>query len=175
MRSASQFRGESGQALKRLRALKMIDLRIRGNTMETIEKELGLSPAGQKKLLDWAEKANLVAEAEDQILKELVPNALSRVNKAILEEGDTQAALEVLKGAGIFKKASDKSSSGGGTHDAGNSLEVYIKKIRGNDAYKVPPIGETTFAARRGEGTANLGDIEKATARIGEIVDEIEV
>lgn len=175
MRSASQFRGESGQALRRLRALKMIDLRIRGKTMAEIEKELGLSVTGQKQLLDWAQKANLVAEAEDQILKELVPNALSRINKAILDEGDTSAALEVLKGAGIFKKASDKTSSGGGTQDAGNSLEIYIKKIRGNDTYKVPPVGETTFAARRGEGTANLKPVEEATARIGEIIDEIEV
>lgn len=161
--------------IKRLKALKVLNHKVNGLTQIQIEQEMNISPSAQRRLMTWAQKANLIAEAEDTILEKIVPAALSRVHKAIEEEGDTSTALEILKGAGIFKKTSEKFAGGGGPLHAGEeSLEVYLRKVRRPNAYSVPPVATRPLAENDRYTIEDLGPSHEIPAQeAGEFADEI--
>lgn len=161
--------------IKKIKALRVLDHKVNGLTAKQIEEQMNISPSAQRRLMSWAEKANLIAEAEDTILEKIVPEALSRVLKAVSEEGDTSTALEILKGAGIFKKTSEKVAGGGGPLNAGEeSLEIYLRKVRGPNTYTVPPVAEREFAKGDRMEVEDLGPANEIPAQeAGEFADEV--
>jgi len=117
--------------LRRLRALRMIELRIKGNSLKQIAEEFGVSTDTVDRTLSWAKKAELVVEAEDKILRELVPaaqNAILAVLAGTDDEVKAKTALEIFKGTlPSFSKA--KQSNGPTVSDSG-SLSSYIDQLR---------------------------------------------
>lgn len=119
-----------GGRLYRIRSLRMLEAKIMtGASTALIAKQFNVSPVTVARSLDYAARAGLVAGFEDQILSALVPLAVTAFQKA-LTAGDTTVALEVLKGTGLLKKQVDKPTVSLG--DPGESLEIYIRKIRGS-------------------------------------------
>jgi hypothetical protein len=129
--------------LRRLRALKMIDMKIRGKTYKEIAEEFGVGTKAVKETLSWAKKAELVVKAEDKVLAELVPAAHDAFKRALAAEDPEvafKAALEIFKGTlPGFTKA--KQSNGPTVSDAG-SLSSYIDSLRNDlslDGEVLPP------------------------------------
>lgn len=116
------------QALYRLRALKMIELRLKGISLVAIGKEFGVSDQTVARSLKWAETNGLIESFEDQILNELVPAAMKTLKEAMVDGKNADVALEVFKGIGLFKKHSDKTvqANPGGEE----SLESYLSRKR---------------------------------------------
>lgn len=122
-------------ALRRARALLILEKKITRNmSVAAIAESLAISSSTVKKEIDWAKREGLVANYEDQILQELVPEAIKTFSAAI-RSGDAQAALEVLKGTGLLRKPSDKSTYTAPAAPAAEeevTLEAYIRKtVRG--------------------------------------------
>lgn len=115
------------EALRRARALMIIKGRIHSQSNKSLAKEFNVSEATIATEIDWAKRKGLVASFEDQVLESLVPEAIN-VFKNALANNDTQAALEVLKGTGILRKPSDKSSYVQPVQEE-ESLEIHIKRI----------------------------------------------
>lgn len=115
-------------ALYRLRALKMIELRLKGISLVAIGKEFGVSDQTVARSLKWAETNGLIESFEDQILNELVPAAMKTLREAMVDGKNADVALEVFKGIGLFKKHSDKTvqANPGGEE----SLESYLSRKR---------------------------------------------
>ena len=117
--------------LRRLRALRMIEMRIKGKTLKEIGKEFGVCDETVARTLSWAKKAELVVKAEDKILNELVPAAHDAFKRALAAENPEvafKAALEIFKGTlPSFSKA--KQSNGPTVTDSG-SLASYIDSLR---------------------------------------------
>lgn len=124
------------QALYRLRALKMIELRLKGISLVAIGKEFGVSDQTVARSLKWAETNGLIESFEDQILNELVPAAMKTLKEAMVDGKNADVALEVFKGIGLFKKHSDKTvqANPGGEE----SLESYLSRKR-ESAAALPP------------------------------------
>ena len=117
---------------KRLRALAMLEARVKqSKTLKQIAAEFNVSENTVKRTLSWARKADLVVEAEDRILQELVPaahNALIDVLKGDNDKAKAAAAIAVFKGIlPSFEKA-----KAGRPSDAngGDELGKYIEKLR---------------------------------------------
>lgn len=119
--------------LIRLRALKMLEHKLTGKTNKEIGEIFGVSAATVNRALTLADRGDLTAQFEDQILKDLVPLAVSAF-KTALTNGDAQVALEVLKGTNLLKKQGDKRPVGGPDNGDGDELEIYIRKKRGEPA-----------------------------------------
>jgi len=117
--------------LRRLRALRMIDMRIRGKTMKQVAEEFGVSENTVERTLSWAKKAELVVQAEDKILRELVPAAQKALLAVLAGENDdvkAKAALEIFKGTlpSFAKKPTVTGASSGTDSD----LSTYINTLR---------------------------------------------
>lgn len=115
------------QALYRLRALKMIELRLKGISLVAIGKEFGVSDQTVARSLKWAETNGLIESFEDQILNELVPAAMKTLREAMVDGKNADVALEVFKGIGLFKKHTDKTVTKPG---ADEDLESYLRSKR---------------------------------------------
>lgn len=117
--------------LRRLRALGMIDMRIRGKTNKEVAKAFNVSEDTVERTLTWAKKAELVVQAEDKILRELVPAAQTAI-LAVLQGDDLEVkaktALEIFKGT-LPSFAKGKPNAGPTVSDAG-SLSSYIDSLR---------------------------------------------
>ncbi len=136
--------------LRRLRALKMIEARINGATRGELEAQFKISKATVDRELTWAQKAGLVANAEDKILKDLVPLAHEAIKEALVN-GNADIALKIFEGTiPGFKKGSVKTNSSGGPID---ELSDYLNKLRSAsgdiDGIKVLP--EATEPAKEAE------------------------
>jgi hypothetical protein len=99
-----------------------------GMDNETLAQQFNVSTKTVERAMSTAaEKHDLLAKFEAQLLDELVPEAVRAV-KVALKNDNANVALEILKGAGILKKQRDMNriSEGG----EGDSLELYIKAKR---------------------------------------------
>jgi hypothetical protein len=116
-------------AMRKARALLIIDKRIReGLSLARIGEELNISGATVAREIDWAKRKNLVADAEEDILERLVPKAI-KAFEAALDNNDTQAALELLKGLNILRKQTAKPIDRPEPEHQEESLEFYVRKI----------------------------------------------
>ena len=110
----------------------MIDMRIRGKTLKEVALEYGVSVDTVERTLSWAKKAELVVQAEDKILNELVPAAhaaLAAVLKGENDEVKARTALEIFKGSlPSFSKRGQASPTGASN---GTDLSSYIANLRG--------------------------------------------
>jgi hypothetical protein len=110
-----------------LRALRIIQRLLGGARMPEVAQEMGRTVTTLKKELRWAERQGLMDDLKDKVLSALAPVALERVREAITSEGNTDAALEVLKGIGLLRKHAvikDEPASGE------DELEVYLRARR---------------------------------------------
>lgn len=137
-------------ALQRLRALKVVELRVTGHSYEEIAKYLRCSMGTVKNILKFAEKAELIVDAEDKILNELVPLAHTAIKDA-LTEGNAKIAVEVMKGIGLFGSKASKTTPANSSND--EDLASYISKLRSEDVIELEPAG-TNLAIADGEVTA---------------------
>ena len=124
IKGKASFHSDS-DAIKRVRAKKMLAARVEGQTLDTIGKQFACSPDTVRRLLDWAERAGIVAEAEDRILEELVPLAINAFQSA-LKKGDTFVADRVLAGTGILKKQAERSRLEDPNGPDEMTLEVFL-------------------------------------------------
>lgn len=119
--------------LRRLRALGMIDMRIRGRTNKEVAEAFNVSEDTVVRTLSWAKKAELVVQAEDKILRELVPAATQAIKDVLTGTNDevkAKTALDIFKGT-LPSFAKGKSSNGSSNPDSGN-LASYIETLRNN-------------------------------------------
>jgi hypothetical protein len=114
--------------LKKLRALKIAELRVLGKTIPQVAKAMGLAEKTVDRTLSWAKRAGVYTEEQDIILQEMVPLARNVLLQA-LREGDVSIALEVYKGTELFgrKSGAKGGSQGGGDED---ELERWINSRR---------------------------------------------
>jgi len=122
-------------AERRLFALKVLGLRMTGLQHREIAEQLGCHRSTVYKLLDYAQKAGLVAAYEDQILTALVPKAIQALEKA-LDEGNFDVAQKMLAGMGIYKRPAERRESG--AEHAELSVETYLLRKQQLAAQQVP-------------------------------------
>lgn len=148
---------------KRLRALRMLEMRIGGAmSYQAIADEFNVSIKTVKRVFSYAKKANLIGEAEDKILDELVPAAHGALKRALEDKDNTQLAgqlgLKIMEGAlpGFGKKNASKVS----VSDPNDSLAKAIAEARelyadaldgelvGESQGTLPPAAEAAADAR---------------------------
>lgn len=149
--------------LKRARALLMVAARVKGRSYKQIAAEFNVSEHTVQRQLDFAKRAGLIVDFEDQILQELVPAAISQIKSAI-QNGDTQSAFEILKGAGLGLKPSErvapKNAPLGGELPEGETLEVYIRRIReGHGPENALPPAEEAGDSASGDAAVTVIDV----------------
>lgn len=125
--------------LRKARALIIIEKRIHNMSNTAIGNELGVTAQTVANEIDWAKRQGIVVGYEEQILRDLVPAALKTVLDLIGAESTgaqvrADLAKEVLKGVGLLRKPSDRSTytEPAAAEAADESLEMYIRKtVRG--------------------------------------------
>ena len=117
--------------LKKLRALMMVQFRVRNNASTAdIAQEFGVSEKTVQRTMAWVKRAGLIAEMEDKILTELMPEAHKAIKVALQDDEHKQEAgrlgIELFKGVVPgFKKAANA-----GPIAQVNELERYLEEIR---------------------------------------------
>lgn len=144
--------------LRRLRALGMIDMRIRGKTIREVAEEFGVSDDTVTRTLSWAKKADLIVQAEDRILREIVPAAQAAI-LAVLQGTDDEVkaktALEIFKGTlPSFAKA--KPSTGATAHGPDSDLSSYINALRNDLAVDGEVLGGDAPALDGGDSPLQI-------------------
>ena len=117
--------------MRRLRALGMIDMRIRGRTNREVAKEYNVSEDTVARTLTWAKKAQLVVAAEDRIIRELLPAATEAIRQVLTGDDlkvKAKTALEIFKGT-LPSFAKGKTTHAGPTDSSGD-LASYINSLR---------------------------------------------
>lgn len=95
-------------------------------SLAQIGAEFHMEAKNVTKEINWAQRQGLVDRFEDQILSELVPSAIGAL-KTAMTNGDSNAALEVLKGVGLFRK--DRPMAAPPSPIIEESLELHVKRI----------------------------------------------
>lgn len=93
--------------LQRARAMEFVALRIAGKTVADIALQYSCSEDTVRTYINLAGREGLISKAEDRILDELVPLALTTY-KTALENGDTFAAKDVLARLGAMAERAEK-------------------------------------------------------------------
>jgi predicted transcriptional regulator len=123
----------SDPAQRRLRALMMLRMRVgKSASYKDIAKEFNVTPDTVKRTLKWAEKAGLLADAEDKIIQELLPAAHAALLKALASADEDVAgkyAIEIFKGTVTGFKKEKASGPSAESHD----LSSYINQLRSVD------------------------------------------
>ena len=110
----------------------MIDGRIRGKSHKQLAEEFGVSELTVARTLSWAKKAELVVEAEDKILRDLVPaahRAIESVLAGVNDEVKAKTALEIFK-ATIPSFGKAKNPTGASSAGTESDLSSYVSKLR---------------------------------------------
>jgi hypothetical protein len=131
--------------LRRARALAMLRAKLTMNLSDDkVAAHFGVSPSTVARTTKIAIREGLLQQYEDELLNDLVPTAMKAAKDA-LENGDTQVALEILKGSGVLKKQIDRNKSVG--ENDGDSLEAYIriKRDRNGTRPSLPTDGAGTL------------------------------
>ena len=115
--------------LMRLRDVQMLQMKILGNSQKDIATHFNVDIHTVERAFSRIKQEGLARLAEDKVMDVLVPAAIDRFLTAITVEGDTQAALEVLKGLNILKKQPQKveATAPPGEED---SLLIYMRKSK---------------------------------------------
>jgi hypothetical protein len=95
------------EGIKRAQATLMLARRIQGASLDQIAAEFNVSENTIKRRIDYAQRHNLLADATDRVLTELVGPAHQVYAKALASEElqlALQAARDVMFGTGILSK-----------------------------------------------------------------------
>lgn len=95
--------------MRRLRAKKMIQLRVQQMSKAEIARQMNISHDTVIRELKWAERQGLIQDAEDDIIRDLVPLAVKVMKEALASnkvemKERLKAADRVLTGTGVLKK-----------------------------------------------------------------------
>lgn len=113
--------------LRRLRALQIIQQRIAGASRKDIAASLNVSIDTIKRETHWAKNNNLLEDAEERLLGNLLTKAMN-VAEMHLDEGNLDAAKEVFK---IFLNANQqKAKREDKAEDRDFDLESYFRDRR---------------------------------------------
>lgn len=129
----------SNPAIQRLRALTILKSKIMtAASNDQLAKDFRCSLSTIKRNLAFAMKEDLLRDLEDTIVRDLGPIAVKAVKEA-MENGNANAALEVLKGIGLLRKQVDfrQVRDEGSTEE---SLEIYIKRKKADSELDTPTI-----------------------------------
>lgn len=133
--------------MMRARAALMLTRRLHGASYTEIAAEFRVSTDTVERALSLARRAGMITKFEDEVLSDLVPLAIGQFKKAITE-GDTAAALEVLKATGLLLKPLEKAQPKLADVAAEFTLADYIAKLRSPDVPVTPVLeGELVRAA----------------------------
>lgn len=183
---STKGRGQLYGVLARARAMLILKRKLTsGLTNAMIAKEFNISKVTVERALRKAKSEQMVERFEDQILAELVPAAITTLKQALVD-GNATAAIEVMKGMGVFKKPATKGSEeANGDND---SLEVYIRskrqptsRLASDGQASLPRVSEQPAlpAARTGAADAapalQSGDGEDWLSHLSTVVAEGEV
>ena len=142
--------------LKRLRAIAILKDRVEGMSEQDAAEKYRVARSTIQRTMSWAKRANLLVEAEDQVLQEFVPQAGvvlaeamqgrvtigksdddAGVENPLVDLGPSEqairVALAVYQGTGIFRKPGAKSPSNP-VGDAGDDLAKHIQSLRAKAA-----------------------------------------
>lgn len=131
--------------LLRLRDMQMMQMKITGSSHQDIATFFNVSLNTVERAFSRIKQEGLARIAEDRVMDELVPAAINRFLAAITVEGDTQAALEVLKGANILKKQPQKVEASPSSENEEDSLLIYMRKAKQIPASPSTPLLEDTL------------------------------
>jgi hypothetical protein len=161
-------------ASRRLRALMMLECKIKGMTLPSIAKEFRVSEDTVKSTLSWARKAGLVAQQEDKILSELIPASHNAILDLLTSgESPVEAAkisLEIFKG--MLPGFGKKNTVSPAKVSDNDELAAYINQLRGGhpesgvlegEVAESPKLLESSPAAENPEQRlfpANLGVLD---------------
>jgi hypothetical protein len=112
--------------VRRLKAIQFLKERLANKSAAEIGRQYNVDPRTVRKTLTWAEKAKIFVEVEDALIRDLAPLAVDALRSALVE-GDSDVALEVLKGLNILKKNHPLTSKEVKEQD---DLVHYITQIR---------------------------------------------
>lgn len=94
-------------ALRKARALSILEGRLQGKTLETLAREHNISEATVTRDINYLERQGLLDDARHKVVAELVPEALTAAKKALQGAGDkvsADMASNVLHGTGVLNK-----------------------------------------------------------------------
>lgn len=118
------------EGVKRAQASLMLAKRIQGASVGDIAREFNTSERSVLRRIDYAQRHNLLADATDRVLNELVGKAHSAYANA-LESGDAQLALnaarDVMFGTGILSR-NNKAQVAPATETVEMTLAVWREK-----------------------------------------------
>jgi hypothetical protein len=151
----------------RVRDKQILALRVAGAPLKEIQERFGISRMTVHRALTAAQKRAFQDFAIDKTLEELVPKALAAVCMK-LDEGDSELAVEVLKGIGIFGKHINlEQRFSGGTVETFEQLRTRIVRKSGGDGATVTD--RTQAGDRSGDAIeADFSVAEEAADQAGD-------
>lgn len=141
-------------AIRKLRALRIIEQRILGQSLAAIGASLDIERDTVMAELSWAKRQGLMETLENRILDELGPASIDAMKKAITN-GNTDLALRVFEGTGLFRKTADRQPLLPGATEGEESLEVHVKRINRPSPQEIAPSREAS---------AQLGSVRESPA-----------
>lgn len=114
-------------AFQRIRALKMLDLKLHNYNNTEIAKEFNVHPRTVERALTALKRSGIILDAEDHLLSEMLPKAQKVILRALddLENPDVGLALKIFDK--IVKGRDAKKGEGSVEED---ELASYIKRKR---------------------------------------------
>jgi hypothetical protein len=162
--------------MRRIRALQMVQMRVSNMTNQQIADHFRIHESAVKKTLSWAEKAGLLAEAEDKILQELFPHARKAIQAALEDDDHKQEAgklgFELFKALIPGMGKPSKPLTPTTKPDSGDELAAHIALLRSNDsidgevvrndpAQSLPPAETPGLTQGSDATTGHLGDDDR--------------
>lgn len=96
------------QTLKRVRGMKMFEALVLGWSIEEVAIKFRTTRRGVKQHMNLIEREGLLEDAQDQVLKDILPLALAAYKKNLTraaETGDVTAARDIVKETKIAARA----------------------------------------------------------------------
>lgn len=116
--------------LRRVRALQMVERKIKNVSLADIAKEFNVHPDTVAREIQWVKNQNLFASYEDRIIEELIPTAIDTFRDA-MRNGNVDVAEKVFKGMSMLLTPVERVAAPRADDD---SLEVYVRQIRGGSS-----------------------------------------
>ncbi len=172
--------------LYRLRAMEILQLRMRNHTLDTIAKTMGVSVDTVRRSLEYATREGLTKQYESDLISKLVPKALTVLEEALDKTSDVKVAMHIVDkmvklGERFAKGEHVERAQGLQEYVAGLKFGGQPKPINGkvipHDLEQLPPadeiVGEPHLQSGDWEGTLDREFDEAGAAGVGAAVDEI--
>jgi hypothetical protein len=116
------------KAIRNLRALKLVEDRVLGNTHSELAVKYKMSIPNVRKELRYAISEGLVETLEERILNELVPLAIETYKVKMSEDRDAFVAKDVLSNLARLSEKKERKDN-----DTKFSLKAYLETRSNND------------------------------------------